>query len=78
MKVSTHIKNMKEAMPPDLADLLLSETSIWTNEACYGYCIEALENAGYAREQIDEILHHLHNAFDSMGVEDAEAKWHSY
>ncbi len=77
MKVAEYIKKTQE-LPAEVAELILSETSIWTNDACYGYCIIALRAAGFSADQIDEVLHFLHLAFDDYGVEEAEKKWIHY
>lgn len=77
MKISDYVKQTKENMPEKLADLLLQEASIWTNDACYGYCIKALENAGYSKQEIDRIIHFLHSAFEDYMVEEAEDIWRS-
>lgn len=78
MKIAEYIKKNKEAMPPELAELLLNEGSIWTNDACYGYFILAMESAGYDREQIIEVFPHLKEAFEEVSVEEAEKKWVEY
>lgn len=78
MKVAEYTQKMKETMPEQLAELLLQEASIWTNDACFGYVIEAMECAGYSREQIIEVTQHLRNCFEELSVEEAEAKWHRY
>ena len=44
MKVAEYIQKNKEAMPPELAEMLTQETSIWSNDACYGYMIIAMRN----------------------------------
>ena len=78
MKVSEYTEKTRAAMPTELAELMLQETSIWSNDACYGYMIAAMEKAGYARERIIELIHHLHSSFEELGVEDAEAKWQKF
>lgn len=37
MKIEKYLNDCKENLPPELAEILISEGSIWTNEACYGY-----------------------------------------
>lgn len=78
MKVKEYIEKNQETMPPKLAELLLNETSTWSNDACYGYVIAAMENAGYSREQIIELTHYLHSVFEEYTVEEAERKWIDY
>lgn len=55
-----------------LADAMRETTHIWSNEACKGYCIAALQAAGYSREQITEVLRQLAIAFDDIAIDDAE------
>ena len=75
MKIEKYLNDCKENLPPELAKILISEGSIWTNEACYGYCVSAMKEAGLKRQTIDKMIHCLHNAFDTMGVEEAEEFW---
>ena len=78
MKVSEYTEKTRATMPAELAELMLQESSIWSNDACYGYMIAAMEKAGYSREKIIEMIHHLHSSFEELSVEDAEAKWQNY
>lgn len=75
MKVAKFIERNERTLPLDLANLLLQETSIWSNQACYGYCMIAMRNAGFSPEQRDRVIHYLHSAFDQYAVEEAEEKW---
>ncbi len=43
----------------------------WSNTACLGYVISALENLGYAPEKITEAVMELRELFDWMTAEDA-------
>lgn len=78
MKITEYIQKNKETLPPALAEILLQNGSIWTNDACYGYCIQAMENAGFSRKKIIDMIHYLHSAFDELTVEEAEKKWTSF
>lgn len=75
MKIAEYIEKNKTTLPPALAEMLLQEGSIWTNDACYGYCIVAMKNAGFTKKKITEMTHYLHSAFDEYNVEEAEQKW---
>ena len=75
MKIEKYLNDCKENLPPELAKILISEGSIWTNEACCGYCVSAMKAAGLKRQTIDKMIHCLHNAFDTMCVEEAEEFW---
>ena len=77
MKVVEFLKK-NEVLPKELADLLTQETSIWTNSACLGYCIRAMENAGFDEEHIKSAVRGMHQAFDELTEEEAEEvyrKW---
>lgn len=58
-----------------LGSEVLDMVSIWSNEACRGYCVDAMERAGLDRETIGKVLSGLHEAFDELTVEEAERKW---
>lgn len=75
MKIAEYIEKNTAALPPKLADILLQDTSIWTNDACYGYVIVAMKNAGYSRKKISDMFMFLHSAFEEFSVEEAEEKW---
>lgn len=78
MKIKEYIDKNERALPKGLAELLLSETSIWTNDACYGYCVYALEKEGMSRQEIIRFISCLHGAFDELTVEEAEQKWRRF
>ena len=52
-------------------DTLIDNAEIWNNDACKGYCILAMEDAGYNREQIREVLQKMTAAFDDISIDDA-------
>ena len=78
MKVAEYIQKNKEAMPPELAEMLTQETSIWSNDACYGYMIIAMRNAGYKEKDIDTMIRYSHSAFEEYSVEEPEREWINY
>ena len=78
MKVAEYIQKNKETMPAELAEMLSMETSIWSNDACYGYVIIAMKNAGYGEKDIDSMIRYLHSAFEEYMVEEAEKEWTNY
>lgn len=73
MTVKQYIEENKK-LPQELNDLVLNNTYIWENDACYGYTIIAMKAAGYDREQISEILRFLHFAMEDYSVSEAAAK----
>lgn len=44
----------------------------WSNGACQGYVIYAMENCGFSPENIRRVVGELHYVFDMRGVEEAE------
>ena len=44
----------------------------WSNHACLGFVISALENLEYEPEKISEVVMELGDLFDWFTVEDAE------
>lgn len=78
MKVADFVKKNETALPKELAELLAEETSIWTNEACMGYLVRAMENAGFDHEHIVTAVRGMHWAFDELTVEEAESVWRKW
>ncbi|BAL00482.1 hypothetical protein OBV_32830 [Oscillibacter valericigenes Sjm18-20] len=44
----------------------------WSNGACRGYAIYAMEDCGFSLENIRRVVRELHDVFDMRGLEDAE------
>lgn len=44
----------------------------WSNGACRGYVIYAMENCGFSPEDIKSVVGELHYVFDMRGIEEAE------
>lgn len=61
----------KSADGTTIAEAMRTTTHIWDNNACRGYCIAALQGAGYSRGQIKEVLRELAAAFDEISIDDA-------
>lgn len=78
MKILEFVKKNEETLPKELAEILISSESIWSNDACYGYCITAMQNAGYSRDEIIKMIHFLHSAFEEYTPEEAEIKWQKW
>lgn len=67
-----------EALPKDQAEFLAEIMSLWSNEACMGYLIRAMEIAGFDEEHIRSAVRGMHQAFDELTEEEAEEvyrKW---
>lgn len=78
MRVAEFMGRNEVALPKELAELLAHETSIWTNDACRGYQIRAMENAGFDEEHIRSAVRGMHRAFDELTVEEAESLWRTW
>ena len=44
----------------------------WSNNACRGYVIYAMENCGFSPEDIRRVVGELHYVFDFTGLEEAQ------
>ncbi|MVB11400.1 hypothetical protein CAFE_21150 [Caprobacter fermentans] len=56
-------------MDKELQTLLYQQ---WSNGACRGYVIYAMENGGFSPEDIQRVVGELHYVFDMRGIEEAE------
>ena len=54
---------------PELAALL---SQPWSNNACRGYVIYAMEHCGFAPGDIRRVVAELHEVFDFCGLEEAQ------
>ena len=77
MNVAEFVKKLEE-VPKDFAEELMGVQPIWTNAACRGYMIAALENVGVDREGIINMMRGLGQAFEELSVEAAEQKWREF
>lgn len=50
----------------------------WSNDACRGYCIDAMQRAGIDKEQIANVLDYLFISFDTLTEEEAEQKFYQF
>ena len=56
-------------MDKELQALLYEQ---WSNVACRGYVIYAMENCGFSPEDIQRVVGELHYVFDMRGIAEAE------
>lgn len=49
----------------------------WSNDACRGYVIMAMEDCGFSKKNIRRVVGQLYEVFDLNSVEDAKEKYHS-
>lgn len=53
------------------------EPDEWSNDACRGYVIMAMEDCGFSKKDIRRVVGQLYEVFDLSSVEDAKQKFHS-
>lgn len=58
--------------PAKLATLL---SEPWSNGACRGYIIMAMENCGFVDQDIHRIMAELYELFDFVSLDEAEAHY---
>ena len=51
------------------------EPDEWSNDACRGYVIMAMENCGFSKKDIRRVVGQLYEVFDLNSVEDAKEKY---
>lgn len=60
-----------KVLPREQAEFLTEMLSIWSNDACLGYCIRAMEIAGFDEEHIRSAVRGMYQAFDELTEEEA-------
>ena len=53
------------------------ETDEWSNDACRGYVIMAMEDCGFSKKDIRRVVGQLYEVFDLNSVEDAKEPFQS-
>lgn len=53
------------------------EPDEWSNDACRGYVIMAMEDCGFSKKDIRRVVGQFYEVFDLNSVEDAKEKYHS-
>ena len=71
LKKLPHKSPEGQSIAGGMADIM----SIWSNNACKGYALEAMKAAGLSEEQRAEVLHQMSIAFDELTVDEAEQKY---
>ena len=76
------IKKYLEDLPPELngsrKDILLNSVTLWSNDTCRGYCLKAMQKAGFKENQIKEVLEALYYSFDELTEGEAEKLYFDY
>ena len=76
MRIQEYLDSIKKytqvsADGEKMSDVLLRVHSVWDNDACKGYCIQAMKWCGYNEDQIEQVLRALGDAFNEYTVEAA-------
>lgn len=53
------------------------EPDEWSNDACRGYVIMAMEDCGFPKKEIQRVLGQLYYVFDFHTIQQAKQKYHS-
>ena len=59
-------------MDKELQSLLFQQ---WSNGACRGYVIWAMENCGFQPDDIQRVVSELHYVFDMKSIEECQIMW---
>ena len=51
------------------------QTDEWSNDACCGYIIMAMENCGFSKKDVQRVVRQLHEVMDFNTLEDAKKKF---
>ena len=52
------------------------EPDAWSNDACRGYVIMAMQDCGFAHEDIRRVVRQLREVFDFYTINEAEQKYY--
>lgn len=66
------VPDMKSKDGTSLRETMAETVNIWSNDACRGYCIDAMKHAGFTREQIQAVLSELRYSFNEKTETEAE------
>lgn len=72
------LPELKNDNGASIKEALLDTTCIWSNDACRGYCLKAMQNAGFDDIQISKVLNNLFSSFDEMTIREAEKIYLEY
>lgn len=83
MKVKEYMEGLKKldaegyraADGTSVSEGIGNDAEIWSNNACIGYCIIAMENAGFDQKQIRAVVDKFDEAFDWTTLNEAEQKY---
>lgn len=50
---------------------------MWSNDACRGYVVMAMQECGFSSKEIRRVIRQLYGVFDFHTVKEAEQKYYS-
>jgi len=59
----------------DIKESMLNSTRIWSNDACKGYALKAMQNSGLKEDLIKAVLTEMSYCFNNITVEEAEKEY---
>ena len=74
LKDAENLQAIKSGEGKSLKDAVLDATYIWTDAACVGYCLEAMEAAGIGAEDRGIVADYLYALFDTLSIREAERR----
>lgn len=72
------LPELKNDNGTNIKEALLNTICIWSNDACRGYCLKAMQNAGFDDTQIAKVLNNLFYSFDEITIGEAEKIYLEY
>lgn len=81
MTINEYLKGLpdvKSSNGQPMREVIADAVSIWSNDSCKGYCVLAMQQAGFNREQIESVLMELRLAFDEISVAEAEQAYKAF
>lgn len=77
MTIKEYMQSLPDLQNRDgvsVRDVAADATCIWSNTACIGYALDAMERAGIDSNTQDDIIHALWVSFDRLTIAEAEDK----
>ena len=60
------------------AETIAETMDVWSNDAAFGYAIEAMKRAGCRRATISKVLTAMFYSMDTMSVDEAAERYRNY
>ena len=60
------------------AEAIAETMDVWSNDAAFGYVIEAMKRVGCRRDTINKTLTAMYYVMDELGVDEAAERYRNY